>query len=69
MVGGKGTGLDVWWTSVGVIEVEGGNGDIAIGSESVRRLVQGKIIARGASAVSSSSEVLFVCDAALGWGS
>ena len=34
MVGGEGRGLDVWWTSVGVIEVEGGNGDMVIGSGS-----------------------------------
>ena len=69
MVGGEGRGLDVWWTSVRVIEVEGGNGVIVIASESVCCFVQGKLIARGASAISSSSEVLFVCDAALGWGS
>ena len=36
MVEGEGRGLDVWWTSVGSIEVAGGSGDIVIGSESVR---------------------------------
>ena len=35
MVGGEGRGLDVCWTSVGVIEVEGGNGDMVIGSGSL----------------------------------